>query len=453
MSRKYFGTDGIRGLVGEHPITPDFVIKLGWAIGHYYSTQHPGENNTVIIGKDTRISGYMFESALEAGLVAAGVNVKLLGPMPTPAIAYLTRTFHAKAGIVISASHNPYYDNGIKLFSANGAKLDDEAEAAIESYLDMPFITSPSNQLGKVTRVPDAAGRYIEFCKSTVYQGFNLKGLKIVVDCAHGATYHVAPHVFTELEAQVISIGVEPNGLNINEGVGSTSPEALQKAVLEHKADLGIAFDGDGDRVFFVDDEGQVRDGDELLYVIASQKNANDKAFSGVVGTLMTNMGIELAIKSLGMDFARAAVGDRYVKALMLEKGWQLGGESSGHLICADVTTTGDGIVSALKVLEALRSSGKTLREHLGEIEKFPQQMINVRVADKRGISEHLAVKKAVILAEEKLKGKGRVLLRASGTEPVVRVMIEGNDALLVTTLVAELAKVVENAGQASAEV
>lgn len=448
MSRKYFGTDGIRGLVGEHPITPDFVIKLGWAVGHYFTMSNPGQSNTVLIGKDTRISGYMFESALEAGLVAAGVNVKLLGPMPTPAIAYLTRTFHAQAGIVISASHNPYYDNGIKFFSANGSKLDDAVEEAIESYLEMPFQTVSSDKLGKVTRLTDAGGRYIEFCKSTVPMDFSLKGLRMVVDCANGATYHVAADVFRELGAEVIAMGVEPDGLNINDGVGSTSPEALQARVVAEKAHLGIAFDGDGDRVFFVDDQGRVIDGDELLYIIASQKDPERKGFAGVVGTLMTNMGIELAIRGLGMQFSRAAVGDRYVKALMEEKGWLLGGESSGHLICGDVTTTGDGIVSALKVLEALHKSGKTLRAMLQGVEKFPQTMINVPVRDKKAISQHAQVSEAIEETERQLEGRGRVLLRPSGTEPLVRVMIEGHDAGLVEVLVNRLAQVVRQAGQ-----
>jgi phosphoglucosamine mutase len=447
MTRKYFGTDGIRGLVGEYPITPDFVIKLGWAVGHYFAEKYPDQSNTVIIGKDTRISGYMFESALQAGLVAAGVNVKLLGPMPTPAIAYLTRTFHARAGIVISASHNPYYDNGIKFFSAMGAKLDDDVEEAIESYLNMPFTTVSSGKLGKVTRVADAGGRYIEFCKSTVPIGFSLKGLRIVVDCANGATYHVAGDVFRELEAEVITIGVEPNGLNINDGVGSTSPEALQKKVVELQADLGIAFDGDGDRVFFVDPQGELVDGDELLYIIASQRNPESHGFAGVVGTLMTNMGIELAIKGLGMQFSRAAVGDRYVKSMMQDKGWLLGGESSGHLICADVTTTGDGIVSALKVLEAIKSSGKTLRELLNGVKKFPMQMINVPVSDKKAISQHVDVISAITETEKMLDGRGRVLLRPSGTEPLVRVMIEGDNADLVDQLVNSLAAVVKRAG------
>ena len=447
MTRKYFGTDGIRGLVGEEPITPDFVIKLGWAVGHYFAENNPGEHNTVIIGKDTRISGYMFESALQAGLVAAGVNVKLLGPMPTPAIAYLTRTFHAQAGIVISASHNPYHDNGIKFFCENGAKLDDEVELAIESYLDMPLKTVSSDKLGKVRRVSDAAGRYIEFCKSTVPMGFSLKGMRIVIDCAHGATYHVAGDVFRELGAEVVAIGVEPDGLNINHEVGSTAPQALQKKVVEVRADLGIAFDGDGDRVIFVDAAGRLVDGDELIYLIASQKKAGEAGFAGVVGTQMTNMGVELAIRALGMDFARAKVGDRYVKAVMKEKGWLLGGESSGHLICADVTTTGDGIISALKVLEAVKQSGKSLQVLLADVNKFPQKMINVAVKDNKHIAEHADVQVAVAETEAKLAGRGRVLLRPSGTEPVVRVMVEGEDASLVGKLVKALAEVVKSAG------
>ena len=447
MTRKYFGTDGIRGLVGEEPITPDFVIKLGWAVGHYFAENNPGEHNTVIIGKDTRISGYMFESALQAGLVAAGGNVKLLGPMPTPAIAYLTRTFHAQAGIVISASHNPYHDNGIKFFCENGAKLDDEVELAIESYLDMPLKTVSSDKLGKVRRVSDAAGRYIEFCKSTVPMGFSLKGMRIVIDCAHGATYHVAGDVFRELGAEVVAIGVEPDGLNINHEVGSTAPQALQKKVVEVRADLGIAFDGDGDRVIFVDAAGRLVDGDELIYLIASQKKAGEAGFAGVVGTQMTNMGVELAIRALGMDFARAKVGDRYVKAVMKEKGWLLGGESSGHLICADVTTTGDGIISALKVLEAVKQSGKSLQVLLADVNKFPQKMINVAVKDNKHIAEHADVQVAVAETEAKLAGRGRVLLRPSGTEPVVRVMVEGEDASLVGKLVKALAEVVKSAG------
>lgn len=449
MSRQYFGTDGIRGRVGEYPITPDFVIKLGWAIGHYFAEQNKGENNRILIGKDTRISGYMFESALQAGIVASGVNVSLLGPMPTPAIAYLTRTLSAQAGIVISASHNAYHDNGIKFFSSNGSKLSDEAELAIEACLDMPLKTVGSDKLGKVSRINDAAGRYIEYCKSTVPIGFSLKGMRLVVDCAHGATYHIAGNVFRELGAEVISIGVEPDGLNINHHVGSTEPEALQKKVVETRADMGIAFDGDGDRVVFVDDKGELVDGDELLYIIASQRNPKEAGFAGVVGTQMTNLAIELGIKSLGMDFVRAAVGDRYVKEAMVQHGWHLGGESSGHLICGDVTTTGDGIVSALKVLEALQKSGKSLRSSLKDVTKFPQQMINVRVQDKAVVLNSDLLKQSVAEAEAAMQGRGRVLLRPSGTEPVIRVMVEGQDERLVRLQVEKLADVVREISKA----
>ncbi|NRB38192.1 MAG: phosphoglucosamine mutase [Pseudomonadales bacterium] len=445
MARKYFGTDGIRGLVGEHPITPDFALHLGWAVGRYFAENNSGETNTIIIGKDTRISGYMFESALQAGLVAAGVDVKLLGPMPTPAIAYLTRTFHAQAGIVISASHNPYHDNGIKFFSADGVKLDDAAEVAIESYLDKSLTCVDSEHLGKVNRIDDAAGRYIEYCKSTVPLSFSLKGLRIVLDCAHGATYHIAVNVFRELGAEIIAIGTEPDGLNINEAVGSTSPAALQAKVIEVRADMGIAFDGDGDRVMFVDKMGNLIDGDEMLYIIASQFSGSDK--TGVVGTLMTNMGVELAIKGLGLGFARADVGDRYVKALMHKQGWSLGGESSGHIICGDVTTTGDGIVAALQLLQALKVSGKDLESALAGVKKFPMKMINVRVKDKKAIAVHDDVVKACAVAEKALGDKGRVLLRPSGTEPVVRVMVEAETEAQVIEHVEALAAVVEKAG------
>ena len=445
--RKYFGTDGIRGLVGQSPITPDFVIKLGWAIGHYFAEKYPDQENTILIGKDTRISGYMFESALQAGIVASGVNVKLLGPMPTPAIAYLTRTFHAQCGIVISASHNPYFDNGIKFFSEDGSKFPDEVELAIESYLERDLVTVSSDKLGKVRRISDAAGRYIEYCKSTVPSSFSLKGMRIVLDCAHGATYHVAPDVFIELGAEVISIGVSPDGVNINEKVGSTSPKALQAKVVEVRADLGVAFDGDGDRVMLVDGAGRLIDGDEMLYVIASQKNSRESGYEGVVGTLMTNLGIELSFKALGMQFARADVGDRYVKALMKEKSWLLGGESSGHIIAGNVTTTGDGIVSALQALYSVRVSGQSLESILKPVKKFPQEMINVNVTDKVGIAKLPPVVEAIKQVELKLADKGRVLLRPSGTEPVVRVMVEGEDALLVSMLVKELAAVVEAAG------
>ena len=446
-ARKYFGTDGIRGLVGEAPITPDFVIKLGWAIGHYFALHNPDADNTIIIGKDTRISGYMFESALQAGIVAAGVNVKLLGPMPTPAIAYLTRTFKAQCGIVISASHNPYYDNGIKFFSADGSKFADHVEHEIECFLDKPLQTVASHQLGKVRRISDAAGRYIEYCKSTVPAEFSLKGFRIVIDCAHGATYHVAPDVFAELGAEVVSIGVEPNGVNINEKVGSTSPQAIQQKVVELRADLGIAFDGDGDRLLFVDASGRLVDGDELLYIIASQKTELAAEARGVVGTLMTNLGVELALKEIGFGFARAQVGDRYVKQLMLEKGWLLGGESSGHIIAADVTTTGDGIVAALQVLLALARSGKTLAQLLAPVQKFPQHMINVTVQDKHHIASLDPVKSAIAAIEDELAGRGRVLLRPSGTEPVVRVMVEGEAEAQVKDCAARLAMIVEEYG------
>lgn len=448
MTRKYFGTDGIRGLVGEFPITPDFVIQLGWALGHYLAEKYPNEDNRILIGKDTRISGYMFESALQAGIVASGVNVSLLGPMPTPAIAYLTRTLNAKAGIVISASHNPYHDNGIKFFSADGTKFSDADELAIESYLDKPLQTVSSDKLGKVRRINDAAGRYIEYCKSTVPIGFSLKGMRIVLDCAHGATYHIAGNVFKELGAEVVVIGAEPDGLNINEKVGSTEPQALKNKVREVRADLGIAFDGDGDRVLFVDDKGKIVDGDDLIYIIASGHNAKEEGWQGVVGTVMTNLAIELAIKKRGMQFERAQVGDRYVKEIMQQKGWKLGGEASGHLICGDVTTTGDGVVSALKVLQVLQESGKSLREALAGVEKFPQHMINVRADDKSLVLNNEKLEQAVKQAEQEMKGCGRVLLRPSGTEPVIRVMVEGDDAKQVKQQAESLAAVVEEINQ-----
>jgi phosphoglucosamine mutase len=443
MTRRYFGTDGVRGLVGEGPINPEFMLKLGWAAGKVFAREGRGK---VIIGKDTRISGYMFESALEAGLVAAGIDVSLLGPMPTPAIAYLTRTFHAQAGIVISASHNAYHDNGIKFFSSAGAKLPDAVELAIEQQIEEPMTTVESAQLGKVVRIADAAGRYIEFCKSTVPTFFNLRGKKIVVDCAHGATYHVAPAVFEELGATVIAIGTEPNGLNINDDVGSTAPEALRRRVLAEQADLGIAFDGDGDRVLFVDHRGDIVDGDELLYVIARDQLRTRGGCAGVVGTLMSNMGFELALADLEIPFVRAKVGDRYVIELMQSRGWQLGGENSGHIICSDVTTTGDGIIAALKVLFAVTMTGKSLHELKSGMQKFPQIMQNVRLARKFDLSEAPSVRDAVALVEEKLSGRGRVLLRPSGTEPVVRVMVEGEDRTLVEALCDDLAQVVKRA-------
>ncbi len=441
MSRKYFGTDGIRGRVGQHPITPDFMLKLGWAAGRVLAR---GNGGKVVIGKDTRISGYMFESALEAGLAAAGVDILLLGPMPTPAVAYLTRTLHADAGIVISASHNAYGDNGIKFFFGDGSKLPDEVEQAIEAELDKPMELVPSSELGKARRVVDAGGRYIEFCKSRFPKTLDLKGLKIVVDCANGATYHVAPSVFTELGASVHTIGAEPDGLNINVNCGSTHPQLLQHEVQTRGADLGIAFDGDGDRVIMVDHEGEVVDGDELLYIIASQPR--EPQLPGVVGTLMSNLGMEHALKRQGIGFARAKVGDRYVMETLRERGWTLGGESSGHIICLSCTTTGDGIISALQVLWAMVEQGKGLRELKSGMTKYPQSLINVRLAGGFRVEESELVKQAVVDAEQELADKGRVLLRPSGTEPLVRVMVEGEDAAQVARLARQLAAVVEQA-------
>jgi phosphoglucosamine mutase len=443
MARKYFGTDGIRGRVGSGPINPEFMLKLGWAAGKVFAQSG---RSKIIIGKDTRISGYMFESALEAGLVAAGVDVTMLGPMPTPAIAYLTRTFHAQAGIVISASHNAYHDNGIKFFSAEGTKLPDSVELEIEAQLGQRMTTVESANLGKVVRMNDAAGRYIEFCKSTVPYGFSLRGIKLVVDCAHGATYHVAPAVFDELGADVTVIGAEPDGLNINKGVGSTTPKALQQKVLETRADLGIAFDGDGDRLIFVDRNGELVDGDELLFVIAQDQLRSTGVCKGVVGTLMSNLGFELALGELEIPFARAKVGDRYVIEQMNARGWLLGGENSGHIICADATTTGDGLVSALKVLNALINSGRPLHEVKTGMKKFPQTMINVTLSDKSKLEGNAHIERAIAAAELKLDGRGRVLLRPSGTEPVVRVMVEGEDLELVNSLARDIAEVVEQA-------
>lgn len=440
MTRKYFGTDGVRGRVGEYPITPDFVMKLGWAAGKVFAEQGKSQ---IMIGKDTRISGYMFESALEAGLSAAGVDIGLLGPIPTPGIAYLTRTFRARAGIVISASHNPFYDNGIKFFSASGEKLPDETELAIESWLDKPMTCVESSVLGKARRINDAAGRYIEFCKATA-NSLNLRGMRIVLDCAHGATYQIAPAVFSELGASVITMGVLPDGLNINDGVGSTEPEALQQRVLQEKADLGIAFDGDGDRVMMVDHLGHLIDGDQLLYIIATHAHAQGRLQGGVVGTLMSNLGLELGLKDLGIQFLRAKVGDRYVHQMLHEHGWRFGGESSGHLLCLDANTTGDGIVAALQVLQALADSGVSLHEWQKRMIKMPQTMINVRRARQVDVNNDAAIRAAVAAAEDAMKGRGRVLLRPSGTEPVVRVMVEGEDAELVQTQARLLADVVQ---------
>ena len=423
MSRKYFGTDGIRGRVGEYPITPEFVLRLGWAAGMAFRKHG---HSKVLIGKDTRISGYMFESALQAGLIAAGADVLLLGPMPTPAVAYLTRTFHADAGIVISASHNPHHDNGIKFFSGKGTKLPDEVELMIEELLDTPMTVVESALLGKASRVNDAAGRYIEFCKSSVPTSTDLSGLKLVLDCAHGATYKVAPCVFRELGAEVQVIAAQPDGLNINAGVGSTHMELLQKTVVEQGADLGIAFDGDGDRVLMVDHTGAVVDGDELLYIIACDMQDRGRMTGGVVGTLMSNLGLELALKERGIEFCRAKVGDRYVIGEMLARDWPLGGENSGHILCAQHATTGDAIIAALQVVMALRRREQTLAEARHGLHKCPQVLINVRLSGKVDPLEHPDVQAAQARAEAELAGRGRVLLRKSGTEPLVRVMVEG---------------------------
>lgn len=449
MSKQYFGTDGIRGRVGEAPITPDFMLKLGWACGRVFARGSVGdadangdgseERCTVVIGKDTRVSGYMFESALEAGLVAAGVDVTLLGPMPTPGIALMTRTHRAVAGIVISASHNPYYDNGIKFFNSEGSKLPDEVELAIERELEQSLVTAQSAEIGKVQRLEDAPGRYIEYCKSTVPHKFTLRGRKIVVDCAHGATYHVAPSVLRELGAEVVVIGANPDGFNINQKVGSTDPTALRATVLLESADLGIAFDGDGDRVVFVDHRGELVDGDELIYIIAVERNC-----AGVVGTLMSNLGMELALKERGIDFCRANVGDRYVKEMMQEKGWNVGGEASGHIICSDLSTTGDGVVAALQVLLAIQHGETDLASLKAGMSKFPQHMINVRARAKVDLNNMPELDAAVAATEAELGARGRVLLRPSGTEPVVRVMVEGEDEAQVKRLCAELATQLE---------
>lgn len=445
MAKRYFGTDGIRGAVGDQPITPDFMLKLGWACGRVFSRGAEGRGRcTVIIGKDTRVSGYMFESALEAGLVAAGVDVKLLGPMPTPAVAMMTRTHNAVAGIVISASHNPYYDNGIKFFSESGSKLPDEIEHAIEDELDQELSTVSSSEIGKVLRVVDAAGRYIEFCKSTVPENFSLRGLRIAVDCAHGATYHIAPSVLGELGAEVISIGVQPDGFNINEGVGSTDTAALSELVRSREADLGIAYDGDGDRVLFVDQHGELVDGDELIYIMAMHRLAMGSSDAGVVGTQMSNLGLEVALKEDGLELTRAKVGDRYVKEMMEAQGWSLGGESSGHIICSDITTTGDGIVASLQVLLALKTAGTDLATLRSGMKKYPQTMINVQIAGKVNLDDHPELVASVTAVEEQLGERGRVLLRPSGTEPVIRVMIEGEDAAEVEALCTGLAAAVE---------
>jgi phosphoglucosamine mutase len=441
VSKRYFGTDGIRGHVGKFPITPDFMLKLGWAAGKVFAREGRCK---ILIGKDTRLSGYMFESALEAGLSAAGVDVLLLGPMPTPAIAYLTRTFHANAGIVISASHNPFEDNGIKFFSSQGTKLPDDIEHAIEAQMDLVMTTVESGDLGRAKRVPDAPGRYIEFCKSSVPVGFSLQGMKIVLDCANGATYHVAPRVIEELGAEVVEIASSPDGLNINEGCGATDPQRLINIVKAEQAAVGIALDGDGDRLIMVDHKGEVVDGDEAIFIIAKQMQARGELTGGVVGTLMSNFGLEQGLKQLGIPFERAKVGDRYVMERLQEHGWLLGGESSGHIVCKHLTTTGDGTVSALQVLRAMKETDKSLYDLKSEMDKMPQVMINVRMAKKVDVMSIDAIAKAVAETEQALGNEGRVLLRPSGTEPLVRVMIEGSNPEQIQTLCEALAKQVE---------
>ena len=447
MTRKYFGTDGIRGRVGEAPISADFMLRLGNAYGHALREMALMEGDTrkpmVIIGKDTRISNYMFEAALEAGLVAAGVHVQLMGPMPTPAVAHLTRTMRAHGGIVISASHNPHYDNGIKFFSADGEKLDDAMELAIEAALEHPIVTVPSEQLGKAVRTRDAIGRYVEACKNSVPRDFNLSGMRIVVDCANGATYQVGPLVLRELDASVDTIGVDPNGTNINDGVGSMHPERLAARVLETGADLGIAFDGDGDRLLFIDGDGRVRDGDDLLYVLALDWQSEGRLQGPVVGTLMTNYGLERALGQAGIEFVRTKVGDRHVHQALLERGGTLGGEASGHLLCLDRTTTGDGIISALQVLESLRRRGLSLAQALQGVQKLPQKTINVRFANGGKPAEAESVQAALRQAQSAVEGRGRAFLRPSGTEPVIRVTVEADDDALMQSTLERLADAV----------
>ncbi len=447
MSKKYFGTDGIRGRVGDAPITPEFVMRLGYAAGRVLTSidSHlaKGARPAVLIGKDTRISGYMLEAALEAGLSAAGVDVLLTGPMPTPAVAYLTRALRAQAGIVISASHNPYYDNGIKFFSSLGTKLPDDVEHAIEAALDEPMQVMESAHLGKARRIDDAAGRYVEFCKSTFPNHLDLRGLKIVLDCAHGATYHVAPPVFHELGAEIVVIGNHPDGLNINEQVGSTHPQALQQAVIECQADLGIAFDGDGDRVMMVDSAGKLLDGDQLLYIIASARQQAGALQGGVVGTLMTNLALEHKLVEMRIPFARASVGDRYVLELLNQNNWQLGGENSGHILTLDKHSSGDGIIAALQVLNAVIQSTRKLSELGASLTLYPQVLINVTTKRKVDLA-NVQIQAAVKHAEDVLENTGRVLLRASGTEPKIRVMVEGENKVQVETLAQSIADVVK---------
>ncbi len=447
--RKYFGTDGIRGMVGEWPISADFMLRLGRAAGSVLA-RHSKGRPLVLIGKDTRVSGYMFESALEAGLVAAGVDVGLLGPIPTPAVAFLTRSMRASAGIVISASHNPHHDNGIKFFSADGEKLSDEVELAIEQEVDAEFVTVASEKLGKASRLTDVVARYTEFCKATVPEDFSLRGLKLVLDCAHGATYQVAPRVFRELGAEVVAIGDKPDGFNINHGVGSTHPQALQQAVLEHGADIGIGFDGDGDRVVLVDRHGTLADGDDILYVLAHRLRRRGLLQGPVVGTLMSNYGLELALGKIDVPLIRANVGDRYVMQQLKQHQGMLGGETSGHILCLDRATTGDGIVSALAVLEALGEAGQDLVGARAGLNKLPQVMLNVRANGARESLDSVEVRQAQAEVEDVLRGRGRVVLRASGTEPLVRVTIEGADADEVQSLAEKLAGIVKSVAERS---
>ncbi len=443
MAKKYFGTDGIRGKVGEYPITADFFLKLGWAAGRVFANEGHG---FVLVGKDTRISGYMFESALEAGLTAAGVDTRLLGPMPTPGIAYLTRTLRAQAGIVISASHNPYYDNGVKFFSVQGTKLPDDIEQKIERHIDSPMTTVESSKLGKAKRLVDAAGRYIEFCKASVPTRLDFSGMRIILDCAHGATYHIAPHVFSEVGAEVVTIGAEPDGLNINDECGATKPEKLAATVLAYRADFGIALDGDGDRLVMVDHKGEIVDGDELIYIIAKARLQAGQMSGPVVGTLMTNLGMEHGLKKLGLDLIRANVGDRYVMEMLTERQGILGGENSGHIICLDRTTTGDGIIAALQIMAEMQDSGKNLHELKSGMQKYPQVLVNVKTNKKINPEQDEVIQKAVKAVEKKLGDTGRVLLRASGTEPLIRVMVEGQQEDLVRNYANQIADDVKKA-------
>ncbi|HBO22207.1 MULTISPECIES: phosphoglucosamine mutase [unclassified Providencia] len=443
-NRKYFGTDGIRGKVGDSPITPDFVLKLGWAAGKVLARHG---SRKIIIGKDTRISGYMLESSLEAGLAAAGLSASFTGPMPTPAVAYLTRTFRAEAGIVISASHNPYYDNGIKFFSIDGTKLPDEVEEAIEAEMEKPITCVESAELGRANRIVDAAGRYIEFCKGTFPSEQSLASLKVVIDCANGATYHIAPNVFRELGAEVITIGCDPNGININEECGATDVRMLQAKVLAEKADVGLAFDGDGDRIIMVDHQGNKVDGDQILYIIAREALRQGQLKGGVIGTLMSNMGLEIALKQLGIPFDRAKVGDRYVLEKLQEKGWRMGAENSGHIILLDKTTTGDGIVAGLQVLSAIVRNHMSLHDLCSGMKLLPQILVNVRFKGKHDPLQSDSVIAVYEQVEKELAGKGRVLLRKSGTEPLIRVMVEGENEAEVTEMANRIADAVKAAG------